>query len=377
MKSRILVPPSLYLSLAGLMFAQELFAAGLLPERDTSVVIEGRFSDPNPGFLLVFSATPLKDAQGRLLATAPKDSITRWPAAKHQLAIKVYGKPATAPGRWEYHFGELKDADQPWNNGKEFDWHNWEKYSADVGDNLCIFALPGVSSNGTILNVAIRRNGQLLFDSKAVASYPNKLPIRAALPPFNTGPQGWMMPALNLAEHAARFRDAYYELKGNPILTTAYADLGQTDKNKYALRGRNWCSEFCSYVYRENKIKTPDPNTADVHWKNLREYFERHGAVYPARAVVAWNNEKKIALIKPGSLVSIIVGDGSTHSIIFNGWITAGGGPITRYAGISGNNKSMVWSHAPLSLPVAADLEGKSKAELENYDQKVFFAVPR
>jgi hypothetical protein len=42
---------------------------------------------------------------------------------------------------------------------------------------------------------------------------------------------------------------------------------------------------------------------------------------------------------------------------------------------VSGNNKGMVWSHGAMKLPDAAAI--KSKQELAEFDQKVFFGVPR
>jgi hypothetical protein len=171
------------------------------------------------------------------------------------------------------------------------------------------------------------------------------------------------------------FRDAYYELDRNPILTLAYSDLGQTDKRKYANRGTSWCSEFASYVYRQNGILTPDPNAADVHWKNMRAFFENNGAVYPAREVAQWPDRRKIETIKPGTFVSILTGENSTHSLIFSRWVNDGGA-ISRYVGISGNNKGMVWAHAPLELPTVDKIRSMSPAEIEDFDQKVYFAVP-
>jgi hypothetical protein len=50
--------------------------------------------------------------------------------------------------------------------------------------------------------------------------------------------------------------------------------------------------------------------------------------------------------------------------------------PVSQYVGVSGNNKGMVWPHAPIALPTADDLRGKSADELRDYDQKVYIAVP-
>jgi hypothetical protein len=120
---------------------------------------------------------------------------------------------------------------------------------------------------------------------------------------------------------------------------------------------------------------TPDPNKSDVHWRSMREFFEQHGRVYPAREVATWSEERKRAIIKPGSFVSILIGD-STHSIIFTGWVNEQGQPISRYTGISGNNKGMVWPHSPLKLPTPESTAALSLEALRDFDQKVYFAVP-
>jgi hypothetical protein len=107
----------------------------------------------------------------------------------------------------------------------------------------------------------------------------------------------------------------------------------------------------------------------------MREFFERNGRIYTAREVAGWSDKDKISRIKPGSFVSILVGK-STHSILFTTWVRDNGKPITRWVGISGNNKKMVWAHAPLSLPEKEQFRKMTPEELREYDQKVFFAVP-
>jgi hypothetical protein len=174
----------------------------------------------------------------------------------------------------------------------------------------------------------------------------------------------------------AAFRTQYYELGTNPILQLAYSDLGQTDKRKYARRGNNWCSEFSTFVYRENGIPTPDPNQSDVHFRNMAESFRQHGRVYPMREVLEWSDAEKIAKIKPGSFVSILLGD-STHSLIFTTWMKPEpDGRITKYAALSGNNKGMVWAHDPLSLPSADQFRSMPAEALAEFDERVYFAVP-
>jgi hypothetical protein len=94
------------------------------------------------------------------------------------------------------------------------------------------------------------------------------------------------------------------------------------------------------------------------------------------REVLGWTDEQKRERITPGSFVSILIGD-STHSLIFTTWMDPEPGePLTRYAAISGNNKGMVWVHDPLRLPAAADFEGMTDAQLQAYDERVYFGVP-
>jgi hypothetical protein len=73
--------------------------------------------------------------------------------------------------------------------------------------------------------------------------------------------------------------------------------------------------------------------------------------------------------------VSILLGN-STHSIIFTNWVEERGQPISKYVGISGNNRGMVWPHAPLKLPTPDLFVGMTPEALQEYDQKVYFAVP-
>ncbi|MGA2025544.1 MAG: hypothetical protein ABSH17_00560 [Syntrophobacteraceae bacterium] len=367
--------------LVGLLAASTARADGIIPDRNNQVIIQGQFSDPAPKFLLIFSAKPLRDSHGRLLTSLIYADFAKFKRSYECLVIKVYGKKKTASGRIDYFFGTSADAEKPWNNGSDFHWKDWAKYSPDIWDNLCIIALPEskrepeIAAN-RINKVTIRRGGNLLYDSRATQSYPNKKPIKAAFKPIDLNTHGGASPVLNLAEHMARFRNDYYELNNNPILTLAYANLAQTSKKKYVTRRCiNWCSKFCSYLYRRNGIMTPDPNRVDVYWKNMREFFERNGKVYTAREVSSWSNQKKISLIKPGSFVSILVGN-STHSIMFTTWVMESDKPITKYVGISGNNKKMVWAHRPLALPTNVQLGKMTAEKLREYDQKVFFGVP-
>jgi hypothetical protein len=233
----------------------------------------------------------------------------------------------------------------------------------------------GASAQAVVSDVAILRGDKVLYDSRAKASFPNKQRIDCSLTPLDLTPKQGRHPVLNLGKRMELFRRSYYELGDNPILNFAYADLGQTEKRKYANRGNAWCSEFASFVYRSNGLMTPDPNRGDIHWRNIREFFEKNGKVYPAREVAKWSDAKKRETIRPGSFVSLKIGE-STHSVIFTTWVQERNGPITRYTGVSGNNKAMVWPHSPMKLPSAEFIGKMTAEELAEFDQKAYFAVP-
>jgi hypothetical protein len=357
------------------LMAGHLVAGGLLPDRDNLIVIEGEFSQSAPAFRVIFSARPLRGAPGSI-QTLSTDEWMKLKSNAEMVILTLDGKGATTPGRYEYFFGTKRDAQQPWNNGPAFRWQQWENVSPEVWDNIAIAAAPeSAAAKMIVRHVTVRKGGQLLFNSRGTASYPNKQRIDASFAPLNLAHAAGRVPLLNLAASMERFRRDYYELGQNPILWSAYADLGQTEKRKYASRGKNWCSEFATHLYRQNNIPTPDPNRGDVHWKNVREFFAQNGKVYTAREVASWPDAKKVALIKPGSFVSILIGD-NTHSIIFTTWVRDKRQPIRRYVGVSGNNRGMVWSHAPLKLPDPGGLKNRSPEELRDFDQKVYFGVP-
>jgi hypothetical protein len=359
------------------MTGSPAMAGGLQGDRENKVVIVGRFAQQEPSFILIFSAKPLLDGQGQPVvsfSTAQVGSLTR---GTEQVHIRVGGKKAARPGQFEYSFGSADEGGMPWNDGREFDWKQWEKHSPDIWDNLCILAAPGNnggSAQAMVSDVAVYRGGKVLYDSRAKASFPNKHRIDCSLTSVDLSPRQGRHPVLNLAKRMEQFRRSYYELGENPILNLAYSDLAQTEKRKYARRGNAWCSEFSSYIYRSNGIMSPDPDAGDIHWRNLRAFFEKNGRVYPAREVAEWSDAKKRETIRPGSFASILIGD-STHSIIFTGWVSERG-PITQWVGISGNNKGMVWPHSPMKLPTAEQLAKLSPQELTEFDQKVYFAVP-
>lgn len=359
-----------------------LSAGRIDPERINQIIIQGRFATQQPRFTVVFSAAPLVDSRDRLVTSVTSKQLTDLKTTPDQVVLQLHSKPVSNSGRVDYFFGTAHDADKPWNNGDEFDWKQWESHSPDIWDHVCLVPLPERNGSGpvaVISSVTIRCNSQLLYDSRKSESYPNRKRIQVSLPATTITLRRGRLNCLNLSPRIQSFRNEYYELADDPLLVLAYSDLGQTERSKYANRGRNWCSEFCSYLYRENGIDTPDPNKADVNWKVIRDHFEQTGtgSVYPAREVAKWTDQQKLDRIRPGAFVSIQTSEeGTTHSLMFTTWMKEPGKRITRYTAVSGNNRGMVWAHSPLTLPTAEKTAGLSSEELATYDERVYFAVP-
>jgi hypothetical protein len=82
--------------------------------------LKGTFPEPEPAFLLVCSARPLKDSQGCLVMEMQEAELRKLASNEQQVVIKLHGKKPTG-NRLDYFFGTAYDADMPWNNGVEFD----------------------------------------------------------------------------------------------------------------------------------------------------------------------------------------------------------------------------------------------------------------
>ena len=351
------------------------YSGTLLPQRVNQVTIVTQSEiTATPTFYVLFSARPL----GTSISQSDLSRYLHQQTKQEVLALKFYGKKINEKGRVSYFLGDRFDAKKTWNNGTHFHWQDWSKFAPDIWDNIAIAYEPAKqdSTEVVITNVVIRRGGQLLLDTRKTNSYPNRNKISINLPKLNLYPNKSSYPLLPLGELMSKFRSYYYELNGD-ILQTAYNDLGQTDKDKYAKRGKNWCSEFAAFVLRKNNIDAPDPNKSDVHWRRFYEYFTKNGQVYPCREVNNWPDEKKQRLIIPGTIVSLVTNNcKSTHTAIFTRWISDNHGKISNYTAISGNNKGMVWFHRKLKILNEECLPSNNRESLDNFDKKCFFGVP-
>jgi hypothetical protein len=365
-------------------------ASGVLDGAEHQVTIWGQFSEEEPAFLLIFSSKPLLGPRIRPRTLFKTADLLKCKASYDCVPVAVHGKRASAPGQFDYFFGAKQDADRPWNNGDDFRWQDWEKYSPDVWDCLTIAALAGAKHKArppyVIHNVLVKRNGQVLYDSRAKASRPRGIPINVAFSPTPIHSKGVAYPALNLAALMAQFRNDYYELHGDPILTAAFADLGQSDFRKYvgpkAKDNCQWCSEFVAYVYRQCGLSAPAPDGGRLAWGSIKRFCLAGGRVYPAREVASWSDADKIRLIPPGSYISVvglkalITGKASAHSLLFVGWVQEPGKPITRYAAISGNRQKRVFMDWSRPLPGSDQTRAMKPNTLADLDKRAFFGVP-
>src|SRR5688500_15235951 len=95
----------LAIGLLGLLVVSPALGGGLLPDRDNRVLRQGRCAQPQPAFLLVFSAQPLRGGRGQPLTTLSDAQATALASHKDQVVLRIYGKSATRPGQFEYSFG--------------------------------------------------------------------------------------------------------------------------------------------------------------------------------------------------------------------------------------------------------------------------------
>lgn len=355
--------------------------AALDPNRINQLIVQGRFADEEPKLVAIFSTEPLADSRGRLSEYLTLRQLKTLHRSPTHVVLGLHSKKPTASGRCDYFFGTRYDPQMPWNDGREFAWQSWSRYPPDIWDNVAVGVLPSSSKTAdeiaTITNVTFRINSQLLFDSRKNQSFPNRHSVDFSLVPKPLMKKRGGVSLINLSSTMKKFRNSYYELNDNTLLLAAYSDLGQGDRVKYANRGVNWCSEFCSYLYRSHGIPSPDPNKADVNWLVMRKFFLRTGTIYPAREVSSWSDKKKIETIPPGSFVTIPTADWkNTHSVLFTKWVSDGKNPISKFTAVSGNNAGVVCAHSPIGLPTSEFIQTIPKADLDDFDERIYFAVP-
>lgn len=335
-----------------------------------------------PAFWLIFSASPLTNTDGSFRDTISWAQLTNLQQSCTTgglVVLHVQGKTAGADLRtFEYRFGFSADETNSWNNGETFDWHNWNRFSDDIWDNLAVVLDPATQppqGQLRVTNMVIIRNNETLFDSTRTKSFPSQRTMSVLLPLCNLAATGGSLTLLNVAGLMKQYKLQYYEAD-NGLLRAACLELGQTDESKFARPLSAWCSEFASYVYMTNGFSTPNPFIQDVYWANLRTYFTNFGHIYTIRDVITWSDDTKQRLIVPGTIMCAVLANGNTHTFLFDAWRPAGTNGLTAFTAFSGNNAQCVHWHANVILPTTDSFTNMTSAELANYDQMAFFGIP-
>src|SRR5687767_14504076 len=79
----------------GLIPSAALRAGGILPDRINQIIIQGRFDPPQPEFVVVFSAHPLTDSNGRQVASLSARELSALETTEERVVLKLYGKAAS------------------------------------------------------------------------------------------------------------------------------------------------------------------------------------------------------------------------------------------------------------------------------------------
>gem|GEM_PF-6714833 len=350
---------------------------GLVVDRPNQVTICMSSAVASPTFTLLFTAQPLSQLFPGRSGGLNAEQLGQLRRQKTSLVLTVGGK---GPGReracYDYFFGPGEDGDRPWNNGQDFAWQRWAEMSDELWDHIAVAREPGPAGDGgPITAVAVRRGGELLFDSRQRDSVPNHLPMSVSL----TEEGESRLVELGMMA----FRRSYYELgelgklgESSP-LEVAYGDLAQTDASKYRQGAGSWCSEFAAYVYRAGGIKGPDPLRGELNWRGLKAYFGGRGALYSLWEVASWPAAEREARIKPGALISMVTAKGEAHTLLLSQW--KHGDAAAVFTAISGNSHGMVRHQRALSLAELVAVPSKkamSTTETLRYQARSFIVIP-
>ncbi|MDQ7045012.1 MAG: hypothetical protein Q9M32_03750 [Sulfurimonas sp.] len=352
-----------------------LFADKLLPEKNNQIIIYLNQKIKKPTFYMIFSKEDIayKNITQKQLEVLVKSKN------KDLLLIKLHSKSSVKAYKYHYFFGnKQEDKNKPWNNGEEFSWKSWKQYDADIWDNVSVVYVPKNLKEKTVYikNIVIRRGGFSLLDTRKKESLISKNKISFKVEKNKSVISDGVYNVYHFGKMMESFKQKFYEIR-SPVLKLAIDDLGQTDKKKYVSRGKNWCSEYAAYLYNENGIIAPNPNKKDLHFKNLKVFYEKNGKVYSFLDVIKWSDSKKVKLIKPGTLVSFCVNDcKSAHTVIFNSWTKNKSGKITKFSALSGNNRGMVYFHKKLRLDMFDKKMKHDKKYKTEFLRKSYFAVP-
>nr|MBL0721895.1 hypothetical protein [Sulfurovaceae bacterium] len=321
-----------------------------MPDKNNQIIIYLNNDIKAPVFYVIFS----KEKFPKNIIDEKELIRVKNSNQKDILVIKLHSKKAVKQHKYHYFFGNRQeDKDRSWNNGVDFSWKDWKKYDADIWDNIAVVYIPQneVKYKSTYLtNIVIRRGNFTLLDTRKKTSLVLKRKISFKVQQVDDVLPENLYYIYHFGNMIRRFKEEFYETK-SPIIKLAISDLGQTDKTKYVSRGKNWCSEYAAYLYNKNGIIAPNPNTKDLHFKNLKEFYKINGKVYSYFDVNSWSDLQKQSTIKTGTLVSFCTNNcENAHTVIFKSWLKNRENKITHFSAVSGNNQGMVYFHRKILL---------------------------
>ncbi|WP_153020162.1 hypothetical protein [Paramesorhizobium deserti] len=201
------------------------------------------------------------------------------------------------------------------------------------------------------LAVQVRRGGNWLLNTEETASQLNKHALQSSefAPLHHTTADGYQVLDLSTAIHI--FKNLYYELDGNPVLTAAYADLGNVDFRKYSDAAQvAWCSEFAVYIQQAIGRPAPAVRDREINGRFLYRFYQKAGArAYGFEEMAQWTPEERRKRLPPGSIVSIATVGVGGHTLILTAWKEADG--LLTFSAISGNTKGTVLHNSEIRIP--------------------------
>ena len=351
-------------------------ATGIDSQKNNQIIIFAETLEQQPTFLLVFSKYPLHEWNKNEDNLIRKKDLQQLDQSRTALVLKLNGKSAINKNRFDYFFGNIRDQDKSWNDGRQFQSTRWQEYDDDIWDNISVIFDPALDKSTLLLtDFVVRRGGITLYDSRVKHTFLNKFPADFQFSPRKLEKN---LDSFKLADFGSAmkiFRNDFYELEQNPLLTDAFSDLAQTDQKKYTKISNGWCSEFVAYIYRKQGYLLPDPNSKEINWFILKSSMEKLGGkIYPLKNIYKWTEAEKKERIKSGSIASIVTGTGTSHTLLFTQWNKLD--QYSSFSAISGNNNNMVWPHQKIKLPLPHEWNFKSQKDQESWSRRSFIAVP-
>ncbi|WEX08257.1 hypothetical protein [Chelativorans sp. AA-79] len=199
--------------------------------------------------------------------------------------------------------------------------------------------------------VQVRRGGNWLLNTEATVSALNERTIQPAefAPARYSTADGYKV--LDLSRAIPIFKNLFYELDENPVLTAAYDELGNIDFRAYSdLAQVAWCSEFAAHIQEAAGRTAPAVRDREINGRFLFRYYRKIGAhAYGFEEIAGWTPEERRRRLPPGSIVSIATVGVGGHTLILTAWKEMDG--LQTFSAISGNTSRTVRHNSEIRIP--------------------------